>query len=86
MRGKSIIPDFMVKNPTDTFCLLLPLKLHLDEDKYGNSHFKVVIKNMTKKEVFSYDLSPELLFTHFPIEKTFINGKLCEKKSNKTAQ
>lgn len=37
-RGKSIIPDFMADNPYDTFKLLLLLKLHLDEDKYGNSH------------------------------------------------
>jgi len=74
-RAKSIIPDFMAENPYDTFRLLLPLRLNLDEDKFGNSHFKVVIKNMTQNEVFSYDLSPELLFTHFPLERSFNNGQ-----------
>lgn len=59
-RGKSIILEFMAKNPEDTFKLLLPLKLKLDKDKHWNSHFEVVIKNMTKNEVFSYELSPEL--------------------------
>lgn len=82
-RGKRIIPDFMADNPNDTFRLLLPLKLHLDEDKYGNSHFKVVIKNMTQNEVFSYDISPELLFTHFPLEKSFSNGELNNYYQNK---
>lgn len=82
-RGKSIIPEFMAKNPYDTFRLLLPLKLNLDEDKYGNSHFTVVIKNMTQDEVFSYDLSPELLFTHFPVEKSFSNGQPNKYYKNK---
>jgi hypothetical protein len=83
-RGKRIIPDFMADNPNDTFRLLLPLKLHLDEDKYGNSHFKVIIKNMTQNEIFSYDLSPELLFTHFPLEKSFSNGQQNDYYQNKT--
>ena len=74
----------MAENPYDTFRLLLPLKLHLDEDKYGNSHFKVIIKNMTQKQVFTYNLSPELLFTHFPLEKSFSNGKQNEYYQNKT--
>ena len=30
----SIIPEFMAKNPDDTFQLLMPLKLK-DEDKYS---------------------------------------------------
>ncbi len=72
---RSIIPEFMAQNPNDTFKLLMPLKLVLDEDKFGNSHFDVLIKNMSKNELFSYKLSPELLFTHFPIEKSFANGK-----------
>lgn len=82
-RGKSIIPDFMADNPYDTFKLLLPLKLHLDEDKYGNSHFKVIIKNMTQNNLFTYNLSPELLFTHFPLEKSFNNGSANEYYKNK---
>mgnify|MGYP000031028624 FL=1 len=72
---RSIIPEFMAQNPNDTFKLLLPLKLVLGEDKFRNSHFDVLIKNMSKNELFSYKLSPELLFTHFPIEKYFKNGK-----------
>ena len=41
---RSIIPEFMAQNPNDTFKLLMPLKLVLDEDKFGNSHFDVLIK------------------------------------------
>ncbi len=74
-RGKSIIPDFMAKYPQDTFKLLFPLKLILDEDKFGNSHYEVVIKNMTTGDVFSKLISPELLFTHFPLCKPYVNGK-----------
>ncbi len=80
---RSIIPEFMVQNPNDTFKLLMPLKLVLDEDKFGNSHFDVLIKNMSKNELFSYKLSPELLFTHFPIEKSFANGKKNDFYKNK---
>lgn len=74
-RNKSIIPEFMSDNPDDTFKFLFPLKLKLDEDKFGNSHYEVVVKNLTKNEVFSYEVSPELLFTHFPLNKSFKNGK-----------
>jgi hypothetical protein len=82
-KKKSIIPEFMAQNPNDTFKLLLPLKLILDEDKFGNSHFDIIIKNMTKNELFSYKLSPELLFTHFPIERSFANGKKNDFYKNK---
>ena len=47
---KSIIPEFMKNNPDDTFEFLFPLKIALDEDKYGNSHYEVVVKNITKNE------------------------------------
>lgn len=77
-KGKSIIPDFMSNNPHDTFKFLFPLKLILDEDKFGNSHYKVVIKNMTQNEVFTHQVSPELLFTHFPLYKSFKNGEKTE--------
>ena len=73
-QNKSIIPEFMSNNPTDTFKFLFPLKLKLDEDKFGNSHYEVVVKNLTKEEVFTYEVSPELLFTHFPLHKSFKNG------------
>lgn len=47
-KKKSIIPEFMVNNPEDTFQFLFPLKIVLDEDKFGNSHYEVVVKNMSK--------------------------------------
>lgn len=80
----SIIPEFMAKNPDDTFQLLMPLKLKLDEDKYGNSHYEVVVKNITNPEVFSYLISPELLFTHFQLGKSYKNGKETKKNQNKS--
>lgn len=82
-RGKSIIPDFMAKYPNDTFQLLFPLKLILDEDKFGNSHYEVVIKNMTTNDVFTKLISPELLFTHFPLCKPYMNGKSTKHYQNK---
>lgn len=47
-KKKSIIPEFMVNNPEDTFQFLFPLQIVLDEDKFGNSHYEVVVKNMSK--------------------------------------
>ncbi|MEV9594245.1 hypothetical protein AB0W31_07460 [Aliarcobacter butzleri] len=82
-KKKSIIPEFMVNNPDDTFQFLFPLQIVLDEDKFGNSHYEVVVKNMSKKEVFTYQASPELLFTHYPLCKSFKNGEKTEKYLNK---
>ena len=82
-KKKSIIPEFMVNNPDDTFQFLLPLKIILDEDKFGNSHYEVVVKNMNSKKVFTYQVSPELLFTHYPLCKLFKNGEIIEKNPNK---
>ncbi|AGR78394.1 hypothetical protein A7H1H_2152 [Aliarcobacter butzleri 7h1h] len=82
-KKKSIIPEFMVNNPEDTFQFLFPLQIVLDEDKFGNSHYEVVVKNMSKKEVFTYQVSPELLFTHYPLCKSFKNGEKTEKYLNK---
>ena len=82
-KKKSIIPEFMVNNPDDTFQFLLPLKIILDEDKFGNSHYEVVVKNMNSKEIFTYQVSPELLFTHYPLCKLFKNGEIIEKNPNK---
>lgn len=82
-KKKSIIPEFMVNNPEDTFQFLFPLKVILDEDKFSNSHYEVVVKNMDSKEVFTYQVSPELLFTHYPLCKSFKNGERIEKNSNK---
>lgn len=82
-KKKSIIPEFMVNNPDDTFQFLFPLKIILDEDKFGNSHYEVVVKNMNNKKVFTYQVSPELLFTHYPLCKSFKNGERIEKNPNK---
>jgi hypothetical protein len=82
-KKKSIIPEFMVNNPDDTFQFLFPLKIILDEDKFGNSHYEVVVKNMNSKKVFTYQVSPELLFTHYPLCKSFKNGERIEKNLNK---
>lgn len=56
-KKKSIIPEFMVNNPEDTFQFLFPLKIVLDEDKFGNSHYEVVVKNMCKNQIFTYQVS-----------------------------
>ncbi|MCT7537932.1 hypothetical protein [Aliarcobacter butzleri] len=82
-KKKSIIPEFMVNNPDDTFQFLFPLQIVLDEDKFGNSHYEVVVKNMSKNEIFTYQVSPELLFTHYPLCKSFKNGEKTEKYLNK---
>ena len=79
---KSLIPEFMKNNPNDTFQFLFPLKIVLDEDKYGNSHYEVVVKNITKKEVFKYPVSPELFFTHYQFLEYYKNGKKVDRKSN----
>jgi len=82
---KSIIPEFMINNPNDTFKFLFPLRLKLDHSNYANSHFEVIVKNVSKDkgEVFLYDIAPELLYTHYPIEKSFNNGKPSPYYTNK---
>ena len=82
-KKKSIIPEFMVNNPEDTFQFLFPLKIVVDEDKFGNSHYEVVVKNISKNKIFTYQVSPELLFTHYPLCKSFKNGEKTEKNLNK---
>lgn len=79
---KSIIPEFMKNNPDDTFEFLFPLKIVLDEDKYGNSHYEVVVKNITQNEVFKYLVSPELFFTHYQFLEYYKNGKKVDRKNN----
>ncbi len=51
-KPKSIIPEFMTKNKDDTFMFLMPLRLKIDYENYGNSRYKVAVKNLTKKEFF----------------------------------
>ncbi len=82
-KSKSVIPEFMVDNPTDIFKILFPLRLRLDDEEYSQSHFDVVVKNITKKEVFLYEMSPELLFTHYPLEKSFLKGDKTKYYTNK---
>ncbi|MPL78838.1 hypothetical protein SDC9_24708 [bioreactor metagenome] len=59
---KSIIPEFMKDNSDDIFQFLFPLKIVLDEDKFSNSHYEVIVKNISKKQLFKYSVSHELLF------------------------
>ena len=54
---KSIIPEFMKDNPDDIYQFLFPLKIVLDEDQFGNSHYEVVVKNMSKNQIFTYRVS-----------------------------
>lgn len=79
---KSIIPKFMKDNPNDTFQFLFPLKIALDEDKYSNSYYEVVVKNITKDEVFKYQVSPELLFTHYQLLEYYQNSKKVDRKNH----
>ena len=79
----SIIPEFMTKNKDDTFMFLMPLRLKIDYEDYGNSMFKVAVKNITKKKFFDVHLSPELFFTKFRFHQPYKNGKQDKKsKSN----
>mgnify|MGYP003415941819 FL=1 len=43
---KSIIPEFMKDNPDDIYQFLFPLKIVLNEDQFGNSHYEVVVENI----------------------------------------
>ncbi|MBF7070734.1 hypothetical protein [Aliarcobacter butzleri] len=79
---KSIIPEFMKDNPDDIFQFLFPLKIALDEDKFGNSHYEVVVENISKKQLFKYNVSPELLFSHYQFLEYYQNGKKVDKYKN----
>lgn len=83
MSNNNIIPDFMSKNPNDIFKILLPLRLKIDHENYGNSHFEVIVENITKKDLFLYEMAPELLFQYFPIEKSFKYGVKSKYYTNK---
>ena len=39
-KPKSIIPEFMVKHKEDTFMFLMPLRLKIDYEDYGNLYIK----------------------------------------------
>ncbi|WP_323585156.1 hypothetical protein [Aliarcobacter butzleri] len=79
---KNIIPEFMKDNPDDIFQFLFPLKIALDEDKFGNSHYEVVVENISKKQLFKYNVSPELLFSHYQFLEYYQNGKKVDKYKN----
>ena len=53
-KPKSIIPEFMTKNKDDTFMFLMPFRLKIDYENYGNSLFKVAVKNITKKRILIF--------------------------------
>ncbi|MFW2525562.1 hypothetical protein ACN9JZ_08100 [Aliarcobacter butzleri] len=76
---KSIIPEFMKDNPDDIYQFLFPLKIVLDEDQFGNSHYEVVVKNTNTNQFFSYLMSPELLFTHYQFLEYYQNGKKVDR-------
>jgi len=81
-KPKSIIPEFMIKNPDDIFMFLMPLRLKLDYEDYGNSHFSVAVKNLTKNEFFTTELSPELFFTKFRFHQPYKRGKQYKQINN----
>ena len=81
-KHKSIIPEFMIKNPDDIFIFLMPLRLKLDYENYGNSHFSVAVKNLTKNEFFTTELSPELFFTKFRFHQPYKRGKQYKQTKN----
>ena len=74
-KPKSIIPEFMTKNKDDTFMFLMPLRLKIDYEDYGNSMYKVAVKNLTKNEFFYTYLSPEIFFTKFHFHRPYKNGR-----------
>jgi len=54
---------------------LMPLNLKLDYENYANSHFTVTVKNLTKSEFFTTELSPKLFFTKFRFHQAYKKGK-----------
>ncbi len=74
-KPKSIIPEFMVNNKEDTYMFLMPLRLKIDYEDYGNSMYKVAVKNLTKNEFFYTYLSPEIFFTKFYFHRPYKNGR-----------
>jgi hypothetical protein len=75
--SKELIPEFMLDNPDDSFIFLMPTgyKPDLVED-IGNSYFKVIVQNLTKKELFETLLPPEVFFTHYRFHLAYKNGKI----------
>lgn len=80
-KSKKIIPEFMKDNPNDTFRFMMPINLKLDYESFSNSHFNVIVENLTKNESFLTEMSPEIFFTHFTFYKPYKNGKI-DKDSN----
>ncbi|MFY4742266.1 hypothetical protein ACOTVT_02880 [Aliarcobacter butzleri] len=83
---KNIIPEFMKDNPDDIFQFLFPLKIVLDEDKFSNSHYEIVVENISKKQLFKYNVSPELLFSHYQFLEYYQNGKKVDKYKNESVE
>ncbi len=76
-KSKELIPDFMMDNPDDSFMFLMPTgyKPDLVED-IGNSYFRVIVQNLTKKELFEALMPPEVFFTHYRFHQAYKNGKI----------
>ena len=73
-KSNKIIPVFMAKHPTDIFKIILPFGIKICFDNYANSKFKFIVKNCSQNYFFTYSISPELFFTHFPVQNYFSNG------------
>lgn len=85
-KSNKIIPVFMAKNPDDVFKIVLPFELKLCFDNYANSKFRFLVKNCSKKYFFTHSMSPELLFTHFPVQNYFSNGNKLKDAINDNIQ
>ncbi|MCW8837860.1 MAG: hypothetical protein OQK11_04070, partial [Thiovulaceae bacterium] len=81
-KHKRIVPEFMLDNPNDTFMFLMPFSLKPDKEDTGNSYFEVAVKNLTTKEYFTTNISPEVFFTRYKLHRAYKNAKL-DKKANK---
>ena len=51
-KPKNIISEFMTKNKDDTFVFLMPLRLKIDYEDYGNSQFMVAVKIFINSKKF----------------------------------
>lgn len=78
-KPKSIILEFMVNNPNDTFVFLMPLYLKPDTEKIANSHFAILVKNLSTNQYHTTTTSPELFFSRFKFSRPYKAGKLDRK-------
>jgi len=82
-KSNSLIPDFMMDNPDDSFIFLMPIDLKPDlKEDLGNSYFNVLVQNLTTKGFLETLIPPEVFFTHYKFHQAYKNGKI-DKKWNK---